>query len=375
MSRVVPYLSVIVFPNSRESQMIIQQNKREKRSLLLFSATALLLLVLATALEQQSGRIPPMNAKSRGTGETEFLLRYAKRLGLPEESLLDSQPSKKLLFNLQERHLYHIPFENLGQHGAYGGPVSLDMEKIMDKILIRNRGGFCLELNSLFAQLLRQCGFSVSIIEAVVFQRGTFDGIPPSHVLLVVEMMGEDRTESPRSLYYVDVGFGEPPLHPLEHVWGKEQVTPEGMKSRLVQDDDGEHVILQWQRSGPWEPRLRWRLADALSKESISLKDMKQHLEIVSQEGSPFSKKLVVCRLTREHKYTIAGSSYKITGSPRFPSKDGRGDVPINKQENLSLETVQDILNEQFSIPREETYHLEMERSNHNDAREIWAQW
>ena len=57
-----------------------------------------------------------------------FLEKCARRLGYEDESyLLDAKPSMSLLCELQERHLCHVPFENLSQHGAAGGPVVLDL--------------------------------------------------------------------------------------------------------------------------------------------------------------------------------------------------------------------------------------------------------
>ena len=54
-------------------------------------------------------------------------------------------------------HLCAVPFENLDI--AAGRALSLEPEAIYDKIVARRRGGFCYELNGLFAWLLRELGF------------------------------------------------------------------------------------------------------------------------------------------------------------------------------------------------------------------------
>ncbi|KAG7353836.1 arylamine N-acetyltransferase 1 [Nitzschia inconspicua] len=313
-----------------------------------------------------------------------FLKLYAQRLGLPEEYLLDVQPTLELLCNLQERQLFHIPFENLAQHGAAGGPVDLNLPDIAHKILVRRRGGFCLELNSLYAHLLRQCGFVVTIIEATVFKNETFDGVSPSHVCLMVEITENNSDDdcdysSSSQLYYVDVGFGEPPLHPLqmmrfEHQEQKLIITPEGMRSRLVPTDNGD-AVLEWHQNGRWEPRLKWKIPDKTTK-SLSLQDMDCILQEVSKETSIFSKKLVVCRLTRDQKHTVAGSTYKITGSPRFPMVECiNTTVPIQKTEGLPLKQIQEILLQEFGIPLAETMSLQLDKSNQIDSADIWATW
>jgi len=55
--------------------------------------------------------------------------RYYKRLQLNSEALDAEATIAKLLQRITEAHLRRIPFENLAQHGASGGPATLDMEK------------------------------------------------------------------------------------------------------------------------------------------------------------------------------------------------------------------------------------------------------
>lgn len=303
-----------------------------------------------------------------------FLQLYAQRLGLPKDFLLNAQPTHELLCDLQERQLANIPFENLAQHGAKGGPVVLDLAEIAHKILRRHRGGFCLELNSLYAHLLQRCGFVVTIVEATVFKYGTFDGVAPSHICLMVSLKDNES-----SVYYVDVGFGEPPLYPLRMEFHKgEQVTPEGMRSRIMpaNDDDDDnsnsHAVLQWFQNGTWEPRLKWKVPTVTTK-SLTLSDTDYLLKEVSKETSIFSKKLVVCRLTRDKKFTVAGSTFKVTGCPRFLKEGGASSVPVEKTEGLSLKQIQDILWREFGMPNEETPILELEKSNQKEATDIWS--
>src|SRR5262245_2570020 len=59
-----------------------------------------------------------------------------------------------------------VPFENLDIH--LGRPIVLDDDVFFDKIVERRRGGFCYELNGLFAALLRELGFDVTMLSAGV---------------------------------------------------------------------------------------------------------------------------------------------------------------------------------------------------------------
>jgi N-hydroxyarylamine O-acetyltransferase len=99
-----------------------------------------------------------------------------------------------LLRQLVEAHLEKIPFENLAQDGGKGGPVSLDLETIATKILDRNRGGFCFELNALFAALLEDLGYQVTVVPAIVYTDTGFRK-PTTHISLAVSVLGEQQQQ------------------------------------------------------------------------------------------------------------------------------------------------------------------------------------
>ncbi|MCD2189948.1 arylamine N-acetyltransferase family protein [Actinomycetospora soli] len=94
---------------------------------------------------------------------------------------------------LADRHFRAVPFENLSIH--LGEPVDLRPEALFDKIVHRRRGGFCYELNGLFAWLLAELGHDVRFLGGVV-HTPTGDTAPLAHMAL---------TAGGR---LVDVGFG-----------------------------------------------------------------------------------------------------------------------------------------------------------------------
>ncbi|TFB10035.1 arylamine N-acetyltransferase, partial [Candidatus Marinimicrobia bacterium MT.SAG.4] len=75
-------------------------------------------------------------------------------------------PSVQTLRDMQLVHLLTVPFENLSIHA--GEPIVLEDDALFEKIVARRRGGFCYELNGLFAALLRALGFNVSMLSARV---------------------------------------------------------------------------------------------------------------------------------------------------------------------------------------------------------------
>ena len=75
-------------------------------------------------------------------------------------------PTAETLRALQEAHLLTVPFENLSIHSDER--IILEDDAFFDKIVTRRRGGFCYELNGLFAALLRGLGFEVDMLSARV---------------------------------------------------------------------------------------------------------------------------------------------------------------------------------------------------------------
>ena len=105
------------------------------------------------------------------------------------------------LRELQSAHLTAVPFENLSIH--LDEPVDLELQALYDKIVMRRRGGFCYELNGLFAGLLTQLGHQVEHLSARVFDGGT-PGVPMDHLTLRVD-----------DVWLADVGFGAFSHYPL----------------------------------------------------------------------------------------------------------------------------------------------------------------
>ena len=83
----------------------------------------------------------------------------------------------------------------------------LDDEALFEKIVRRRRGGFCYELNGLFAALLRGLGFDVVMLSAEVANKERGFGPEYDHMALMVRFGGKR--------YLVDVGFGDSFREPL----------------------------------------------------------------------------------------------------------------------------------------------------------------
>ncbi|MCM3639107.1 arylamine N-acetyltransferase [Sporosarcina luteola] len=116
----------------------------------------------------------------------------------------DNKPSLQQLSELQRLHMTKIPFENLDVIRRV--PIYLNLNTIYDKIVLRNRGGYCYELNGLFHWLLRQLEYNASLIAATVFRPNGQWAKPETHAAIIVQL------DEP---YLVDVGFGDSTILPI----------------------------------------------------------------------------------------------------------------------------------------------------------------
>ena len=150
------------------------------------------------------------------------------------------------LRGLQIAHLLTVPFENLSIHN--GEPIVLEDASLFSKIVERRRGGFCYEVNGLFAALLRALGFEVTMLSAEVANAQGGFSPPFDHMTLMVKL--EQR-------WLVDVGFGDCFTEPLPLDAASEQV--EGQRAYRIAHH-GDVLILEQRADGIWAPQYRFKL-------------------------------------------------------------------------------------------------------------------
>jgi N-hydroxyarylamine O-acetyltransferase len=171
---------------------------------------------------------------SRITTTEPDLLAYLERIHYDIHAPLDEgrspdslEPSLQVLQEVHEAHMLAVPFENLSIH--YGEHICLDEEWIHDKIVRRHRGGFCYELNGLFARLLLRLGFTVTLLSAEVAQEeGGYSPEFDHLTLLIHQLAGSD--------WLADVGFGDSFRRPLCLRADIEQEGADGQLYRLRQE-------------------------------------------------------------------------------------------------------------------------------------------
>ena len=111
----------------------------------------------------------------------------------------DIEISLACLTKLQNLHLLHVPWENLDVFT--GRRKELIVEELYEQLVVQHRGGWCHELNGLFAWLLKTLGFEVKIVSAHFCnpESGKFEG-DFGHMALIVRLAGQE--------YLADVCLG-----------------------------------------------------------------------------------------------------------------------------------------------------------------------
>ena len=163
---------------------------------------------------------------------------YLERIGYDKPVRLDIES----LFGLHRTHLLTVPFENLDIQ--QGKPIQLSERALWDKIVIRKRGGFCYELNGLFAWLLKQIGFEVRYLNARVYNNKGTRGREFDHLTLLVRIPSQDVN------WLADVGFGDSFFEPLRFGYNGEQL--QGSRAYRLETVDGGFDLLRRDYDREW---------------------------------------------------------------------------------------------------------------------------
>ncbi len=224
------------------------------------------------------------------------------RLSVDWRQLLDrigapvAEPSLQTLHALQRRALAALPFENLDIH--LDRMIQLDPRALHEKIVLGGRGGFCYELNECFLRCLRCLGYEAYRMEARVELGGP--GAPFDHQWILVRIDG--------ARWYVDVGFGDFSLAPLDLDCSEPQTDGVGTYQvrhgaipeiyRLHADASLKMLTLNLtpQEWSSFEARCHWHQ---------------------TSPASAFIKKRMCTMATRDGRMTLTGNTLRTTAGSR----------------------------------------------------------
>ena len=203
------------------------------------------------------------------------------------------EPTVATLRRLHRAHMEAVPFENLDIHA--GRPLALTEAGLFAKIVERRRGGFCYELNGLFARLLHALGFDVTLLSARVADDAGGFGPEFDHLLLLVRL---------QERWLADVGFGSSFHEPLRLDDPGAQVQAYGTYRVLPGDNHWTYLELDADRG--WQARYIFTLTPR------HLADFEP--SCIAKQSSPFWTNRRICtRATAEGRATLSDGRLIVT--------------------------------------------------------------
>ena len=115
-----------------------------------------------------------------------------------------ARPNIECLKAVHQQHLLNISYENLDVQ--FGRPLDFDIERIYEKIVHRQRGGWCYEMNGLLGWALGELGFDVMRMVGSVGYKDRGPETLGNHLVLCVQL------DEP---YIADVGLGNGLIEPI----------------------------------------------------------------------------------------------------------------------------------------------------------------
>ena len=186
---------------------------------------------------------------------------------------LDAPPpaDRSGLFAVHRAYLETVPYEDIAVQLGETGPLD---EAALTARILSGRGGYCFELNTVLAALLRGVGFRVTQHQAVVRGEG-----PTNHMGLVVDLDGER--------WLADAGLGEGFVDPLPLREGAHAVGP--FTYTLTREPEG----TWWMGQHEWGSIGGFRMAPDPSPVAAF---EPHHRRLSTDPESSFVKTLVVQR-------------------------------------------------------------------------------
>ncbi len=252
-------------------------------------------------------------------GVSDWLEAYFHRIGLSRPLRVDAIAVN----DIQRAHRVAIAFENLDIRLGRG--VDLAPEHVFDKLVVRERGGYCFEHNGLFGRALEALGLTVRPMLARVWLGLPDDAQPPPRTHLVLAVAIEGRT------WLADAGFGAAGTAVLPIVEGAQATDADGVPLRLRQEGPGGWMLERADKRGEWVRQYGFR-DEPIWPADIA---MANHYTATAPD-SRFVRMLVLSRLTSDEGF--------------ISLVDRRLSLPSGATEVLDAESYRRTLMERFGL-------------------------
>ena len=242
---------------------------------------------------------------------------YLNRIGFSGPLAADAAT----LARLMRAQLFSVPFENLDVQA--GKVVSMTPEDIVQKIVYQPRGGYCYEVNGLFAMALQAIGLPYCLLAA----RPMFYPVrrPKTHMVLLVRADGRD--------WLCDLGFGSYGIRaPMALDVLDTPVAQDDDQFRLSRDADGVYLLQAWV-DGQWANQYGF---DLHPQEWIDFAPA-NYLNSTHPEAIFVQKRLVVLHTPQGRKILLGDSLKRIENG-------------VTRQHSVPAEQADRLLVEEFAL-------------------------
>ncbi|NXD73839.1 ARY2 protein, partial [Eolophus roseicapillus] len=167
------------------------------------------------------------------------------------------KPDLATLTDILQHHIRAVPFENLSIH--CGESIELDLEASYNKIVRKNRGGWCMENNYLLSWVLKTLGYNVTLLGSNVYVP-EYDAYADEIDHLLLKVVLDDKS------FIVDGGFGMAYQiwQPMELISGTDQPQTPGVFRFL--EESGVWYLEKVKRK-QWVPNQSTSASHSVEKE------------------------------------------------------------------------------------------------------------
>ena len=249
-------------------------------------------------------------------------LLFRGRIGIPDNEVITIESLSKVLKNTAK----NIPFENLCI--IENRTTEITNESVMNKILKKNEGGLCYELNTILYLFLIENNFNTTLIRGVVYDQinQQWSATGKTHVANLINHNGQ--------IYLVDTGFG-----------GNLPLKPVPLSGEIVESSNGEfRVDKQKSEHGDYIFYMKlkhkdqeWKKGYAFNSTEVvtNLTDLNEVQKIIMEHPkSSFNKKPLMTKLTDKGNMILTDSSYTewVGGKQKKESIDEKRFNEIRKE-------------------------------------------
>jgi N-hydroxyarylamine O-acetyltransferase len=245
------------------------------------------------------------------------LQSYFSRTGFQRTAAADFATVKEMM----RCQLFSVPFENLDVQG--GKVVSLVPEEIYSKIVERGRGGYCYEVNGLFAMALEAIGIPYRFVAARPMTYPVRR--PKTHMAIVVTLDGEE--------WLCDLGFGSYGIRePINLKWLDRDIRQDFDTFKLTRIPE-QVYLLQSLTDGCWKNLYEFNLSP---QEWVDFEPA-NYLNSTHPD-SIFVRNLMVVLQTSSGKEILTSYYFKSVSEDRtVETKVNPEEIPALLQEKFSL--------------------------------------